>query len=58
MEWIITSALAAIAVALVALLLLRTKRHDGGKLKGLFDFGHHKRNELSRRGLFDKSKWR
>ena len=32
--------------------------HDGGKLKGLFDFGHHKRNELSRRGLFDKSKWR
>jgi len=57
MEWIITSALAAIAIALVAL-LLRTKRHDGGKLKGLFDFGHHKRNELSRRGLFDKSKWR
>jgi hypothetical protein len=56
MVWII--AITLTAVVLLALLILKTKRRDGGRIRGLFDFGHHKRNELSRRGLFDKSKWR
>lgn len=57
MEWIITAALAVGVFALIAVLVLRTKRHDGGTVSGPFHFDHYKQNELSKRGLFDKTKW-
>jgi len=58
MEWIIVIALAVGAVALVAVLALRIKRHDAGNVPGRFNFDGYKEGELTRRGLFDKTKWR
>jgi hypothetical protein len=58
MEWIFIALALGVVLALGLLIALRAKRHDCGSILGLFDFGHHKRNELSRRGLFDKAKWR
>jgi hypothetical protein len=58
MEWIITAALAVGGLVLLAFFVLRTKRHDGGFIPGRFDFDGNKHNELSKRGLFDKTKWR
>lgn len=57
MEWIITAALAVGVFVLVAIFVLRTKRHDGGSVPGRFDFDGYKESELSKRGLFDKTKW-
>lgn len=57
MEWIITAALAVGALALVAVFVLRTKRHDAGSVPGRFDFDGYKEGELTRRGVFDKTKW-
>lgn len=57
MEWIIIAALAVGVVALAAFFILRTKRRDGGVVPGRFDFDGNKQNELSKRGLFDKTKW-
>lgn len=37
---------------------LADKRQDGGSVPGRFDFDRYKQSELSRRGLFDKTKWR
>ena len=57
MEWIITAALAVGALALVAVFVLRTKRHDGGSVPGRFNFEGYKESELTRRDVFDKTKW-
>jgi len=57
MEWIIGIAFAVCVFALVAYLILRTKRQDNGSVHGHFHFDHYKQNELSKRGLFDKTKW-
>lgn len=57
MEWIITAALAVGVVALVAVFVLRTKRRDAGSVPGRFDFDGYKEGELTRRGVFDKTKW-
>lgn len=57
MEWIIAAVLAVGVFALVAVFVLRTKRHNSGSVPGHFHFDHYKQNELSKRGLFDKTKW-
>ena len=57
MEWIIAIALAVGAFALVTVFVLRTKRHDAGSVPGRFDFDGYKEGELTRRGVFDKTKW-
>ena len=50
MEWIITAALAVGVLVLVAVFVLRTKRHDVGSAPGRFDFDRYKEGELSQRG--------
>ena len=57
MEWIIVLAIAVVAFILVAFFVLRTKRHDGGSVPGRFNFDGYKESELTRRGVFDKTKW-
>uniref|UniRef100_I2Q3V0 Uncharacterized protein n=1 Tax=Desulfovibrio sp. U5L TaxID=596152 RepID=I2Q3V0_9BACT len=57
MEWIIIAALAVGVFALVAVLVLRIKRQDSGTVPGLFHFDRYKQNELTQRGVFDKTKW-
>lgn len=56
MEWIFI-ALAVGIVALVALFVMAGNRHDGESVPGQFNFDRYKAQELSRRGLFDKTKW-
>lgn len=58
MEWIITAALITAVFTLLAVVVLRAKRHDSGTVPGRFDFDGYKEGELSKRGLFDKTKWR
>jgi len=61
MEWILITALAVCAFALVAVFVLRNKRHGGESIPGHFDFSrfdHYKADENAKRGLFDKTKWR
>lgn len=58
MEWIITAALAVGVLALVAVFVLRAKRHDAGSVPGRFNFDGYKESELTQRGVFDKTKWR
>ncbi|BAH75005.1 hypothetical protein [Solidesulfovibrio magneticus] len=57
MEWIIAAALAMGVLAMVAAFVLRNKRHDAGSVPGRFDFDGYKEGELTRRGVFDKTKW-
>ena len=56
MEWIIAIALAVGVFVLVAIVVLRVK-HRPGSVHGDFRFDSHKTGELSKRGLFDKTKW-
>ncbi|OLN27726.1 hypothetical protein DVDV_1980 [Desulfovibrio sp. DV] len=56
MEWIFIFVAAGIA-ALAGLFALTGNRPDGESVKGHFDFDRYKQNELSKRGLFDKTKW-
>ncbi|WP_428558903.1 MAG: hypothetical protein ACP59X_12900 [Solidesulfovibrio sp. DCME] len=56
MEWIIGIALAVGVLALVAVFVLRTKRHDAGSVPGRFDFDQYKEGELNRRGMPDRPK--
>ncbi|MFP5259455.1 MAG: hypothetical protein ACLGQH_10570 [Acidobacteriota bacterium] len=58
MEWIITAALITAVFALLAVIVLRSKRHDSGTAPGRFELAGYKEGELSKRGLFDKTKWR
>ena len=57
MEWIIVLAIAVVVFILAAVFVLRTKRHDGGSVPGRFNFDGYKESELTRRGVFDKTKW-
>jgi|GEM_PF-1280600 len=57
MEWILIC-LAAGVVALLAFRVLTAKRHGGDAVPGPFNFDKYKAEEFSRRGLFDKTKWR
>ncbi|OLN30755.1 hypothetical protein DVDV_0457 [Desulfovibrio sp. DV] len=56
MEWIITIALAVDVLVLAAVFVLRIK-HQPGSVHGDFRFDRCKTGELSKRGLFDKTKW-
>jgi hypothetical protein len=56
MEWIFIS-LAVGIIALAAIFAIAAHRYDGATVPGHFDFDRYKQNELSRRGLFDKTKW-
>lgn len=47
MEWIISAAIAVGVFVLVAVLVLRTKRHDGGSVPGRFNSDGYKERELS-----------
>ena len=56
MEWIIGGIAALLILALVGLLIWKAK-HLPGSVHGEFRFDSHKAGELSKRGLFDKTKW-
>jgi uncharacterized membrane protein len=56
MEWIFIS-LAVGIIALVAIFAIVGNRYDGATVPGHFDFDKYKSQELSKRGLFDKTKW-
>ena len=56
MEWIFIS-LAVGLIALVAIFAIAANTNDSATVPGLFDFDKYKSQELSRRGLFDKTKW-
>ena len=56
MEWIFIS-LAVGIIALVASFAITANRYDGATVPGHFDFDKYKSQELSKRGLFDKTKW-
>ena len=58
MEWIIIAALAMGLIALVAVFVLRAKRHDGGTVRGWFEFDKYKDGENSKRSLHDKARRR
>lgn len=60
MDWFLILA-GGVVLALVALFTLTAKRHAGESIPGRFDFSrfdHYKAEELSQRGLFDKTRWR
>ena len=56
MEWIIVGIAALLILALVCLFIWKAKHHPGS-VHGDFRFDSHKTGELSKRGLFDKTKW-
>ena len=59
MHWItITVAGFLLAGSLAALLALCAKTRGHGIVPGGFDFDRYKATELSKRGLFDKTRWR
>jgi hypothetical protein len=56
-SWILS--LAAMAgIAVLALVVWKAKSRKSGPVPGHFDFGRHKARELSKRGLFNHTKWR
>ncbi|EHJ46659.1 hypothetical protein DFW101_0642 [Solidesulfovibrio carbinoliphilus subsp. oakridgensis] len=57
MEWMFIL-LGVGVVVLIVFLLMATKSHDRESVPGRFDFDRYKAEELSRRGLFDHTKWR
>jgi len=42
----------------MAIYFFTAKPPGGGSVPGRFDFDRYKESEISRRGLFDKTKWR
>ncbi|WP_165352060.1 hypothetical protein [Solidesulfovibrio carbinolicus] len=56
MEWIFIS-LAVGLIALVAIFAIAANNNDGATGPGFIDFDKYKSQELSKRGLFDKTKW-
>ena len=56
MQWIYISLALGLA-AVVAIFAIVAKSHDGVTIHGHFDFDKYKSQELSKRGLFDKTKW-
>jgi len=57
MEWIIGGIVALIILALFCLLIWKAK-HRPGSVHGDFRFDQHKDLETSKRGLFDRTKFR
>ena len=58
MEWFIGSALVVgIIVAMLGLFLGKKKGHKNPSVPGFFSFDQYKEQELSKRGVFDKTKW-
>ena len=57
MEWIFIG-IAALVVLTLAVLPIWKAKHQPGSVHGDFRFDSHKTGELSKRGLFDKTKWR
>ena len=61
MEWIFIGLAVLIGVVLLVYFALTAKRQEGATIPGRFDFSrfdHYKSEELSRRGVQDKTKWR
>ncbi|WP_300156074.1 hypothetical protein [Solidesulfovibrio sp.] len=56
MEWIFIG-LAVVLIAMVAIFAVAANSNDGATVPGRFDFDKYKSQELSKRGLFDKTKW-
>ena len=57
MEWIFIS-LAVGLIALVAIFAIAANSNVSATAPGFIDFDKYKSQELSKRGLFDKTKWR
>lgn len=57
MEWLIISGSVLVVLALAGLLIWKSK-HQPGSVHGDFRFDKHKGLETSKRGLFDRSKFR
>ena len=57
MEWIIIGVAVLVGLALAGLLVWKAK-HQPGSVHGDFRFDKHKGLETSKRGLFDRSKFR
>ena len=51
-------AIAVLAILGLVVLFVRVAKHQPGSVHGDFRFDSHKTGELSKRGLFDKTKWR
>lgn len=56
MEWLIISGIVLVVLTLAVLPIWKAK-HQPGSVHGDFRFDSHKTGELSKRGLFDKTKW-
>ena len=50
-------AIAVLAILAMVILFVRVAKHQPGSVHGDFRFDSHKTGELSKRGLFDKTKW-
>ena len=57
MEWLIISGIVLVVLSLAGLLIWKAK-HQPGSVHGDFRFDQHKGLETSKRGLFDKTKFR
>ena len=57
MEWIFIG-LAVLVVLALAVLPIWKAKHQPGSVHGDFRFDSHKTGELSKRGLFDRTKFR
>ncbi|KHK01318.1 hypothetical protein [Desulfovibrio sp. TomC] len=57
MEWVIIGVAVLVGLALAGLLVWKAK-HQPGSVHGDFRFDQHKGLETSKRGLFDKTKFR
>lgn len=57
MEWIFIGLTVLVVLTLAALHIWKAK-HQPGSVHGDFRFDKHKGLETSKRGLFDRTKWR
>ena len=51
-------AIAVLAILAMVVLFVRVAKHQSGSVHGDFRFDKHKGLETSKRGLFDRTKWR
>lgn len=57
MEWLIIGVVVLFVLALAGMLIWKAK-HQPGSVHGDFRFEQHKGQETSKRGLFDRTKFR
>ena len=57
MNWFIVIAV-GVLLALAVFFILTAKRRNAGTVAGRFNFDGYKENELSHRGVQDKTRWR